>query len=860
MAITNNNIKTPNNVGGMFGYNFYNSSIANNEKLTLEQKQKKIDFNNNIGQIAMMAQGLGSLIEGYAASRQDTTPLEQRVGLYDLGGQLMGGMQVGMGALQLGANAFNQSKIANTKQLKEQIRDFGTKQSTAMSFDDLAKEYDQFSALKHISARDLRGNSYLQDGANMLTSAGSGAATGAMFGPIGAGIGAVVGGLTSFLGSNRGRHKAKEEETKINKLSDWANTSRQSILGYRGGEIAESNFLDMMRNYGTEDEEVNVQAYGGNLFKYGGGSRIAKRHQRSTADRDKLISFLTGGLAGLSSSNKKSKSGSFGGGKTGSGGATSKPSSKTIEYEVNDTTIVPPIYRDFNTAFDNARERGDSVFIFNNKPYTTELGEGDHSAGYNRFEVLVPADTIVDTMKKKKTVDNSWAMGGPMFTQGGIWSNDLTYINNGGTHEQNPIEGVPMGVAPDGTPNLVEEGEVIWNDYVFSNRLKLPKRLLDKYKLGGKLTFAEAVDALTKQSKEMPNDPITKATNDVILSELQNEQELVRMNRQKNKLKKQEGIMPMVAAHGGKLGMLFGGDGDYSQFLLNPYLGFTDFVNNLTTDQANTMLNNQYQYYIQADENEKKSNRYKAVEKFYKENPSYHSPNITINAEQLKGLQTALLGKKQMPIFDSNLKYAPIGINALSTLYNIASPIDYSEANAYSSIAGNVKSNYISFSPIQNTLRYRPVDPTIGLNQAAASNAATRRAMTELTTNPLAARAGILANEYAYQLGIGELIRKAQEENWSRRKEVAQEQRTVDAFNSAGRREVATQNQAEDAAVRALQTNYTAQAAKARAAAKQAKATAIGSGLTTLANNFYNLGVQRDNSGALQWLLNNDYL
>lgn len=791
MVDKNNNIKTPNNVGGMFGYNFYNSNIANNEKLTLEQKQKKIDFNNNIGQIAMIAQGLGSLIEGYAASRQDTTPLEQRVGLYNLGGQLMGGMQVGMGALQLGANAFNQSKIANTKQLKEQIRDFGTKQSTAMSFDDLAKEYDQYSALKHISARDLRGNSYLQDGANMLTSAGSGAAAGAMFGPVGAGIGAFVGGLTSFLGSNRGRHKAKEEATKINKLSDWANASRQSILGYRGGEISESNFLDMMRNYGTEDEGVNVQAYGGNLFGHGGGSRIAKKHQRSTADRDKLISFLTGGLVGLASSNKKSKSESFGRGKTGGGGATSKPSSKTVEYEVNDTTIIPPIYRDFNTAFDDARERGDSVFIFNNKPYTTELGEGDHSAGYNRFEVLVPADTIVDTMKKKKTVDNSWAMGGPMFTQGGIWDNNLTYINNGGTHEQNPIEGVPMGVAPDGTPNLVEEGEIIWNDYVFSNRLKLPKRLLDKYKLGGKLTFAEAVDALTKQSKEMPNDPITKATNDVILSELQNEQELVRMNRQKNKLKRR--------------------------------------MSNLASIQELDNMQN-----------------------------VFPTSNINAFGGRLYGGEEK--HSSQMEKFDSNLKYAPIGINALSTLYNIASPIDYSEADAYSSIAGNVKPNYISFSPIQNTLRYRPVDPTISLNQVAASNAANKRTLSELAINPLTARAGILANEYAYQLGIGEIMRKAQEENWNRRKEVAQEQRTVDAFNSNGRRQVATQNQAEDTAVRALQTNYTEQAAKARAAAKQAKATAIGSGLTTLANNFYNLGVQRDNSGALQWLLNNGYL
>lgn len=28
-----------------------------------------------------------------------------------------------------------------------------------------------------------------------------------------------------------------------------------------------------------------------------------------------------------------------------------------------------------------------------------------------------------------------------------------------------------MGIAPDGAPNLVEQGEVKFNDYIFSNRL-----------------------------------------------------------------------------------------------------------------------------------------------------------------------------------------------------------------------------------------------------------------------------------------------------------------------------------------------------------------------------------------------------
>ena len=32
-----------------------------------------------------------------------------------------------------------------------------------------------------------------------------------------------------------------------------------------------------------------------------------------------------------------------------------------------------------------------------------------------------------------------------------------------------------------GTPNLVEEGEVIYNDYVFSNRMNIPDDVRKKY-------------------------------------------------------------------------------------------------------------------------------------------------------------------------------------------------------------------------------------------------------------------------------------------------------------------------------------------------------------------------------------------
>lgn len=129
------------------------------------------------------------------------------------------------------------------------------------------------------------------------------------------------------------------------------------------------------------------------------------------------------------------------------------------------------------------------------------------------------------------------AFGGELNTNGGDFSTGLMFIDEGGTHESNPYEGVPMGVAPDGKPNLVEEGEAIYNDYVFSNRLTVPKDVRNKYKLRGTndLTFADAVKQLTKGATERPNDPISQETLNDIMTDLMTTQEELRIQQENNK-------------------------------------------------------------------------------------------------------------------------------------------------------------------------------------------------------------------------------------------------------------------------------------------------------------------------------------
>lgn len=121
-------------------------------------------------------------------------------------------------------------------------------------------------------------------------------------------------------------------------------------------------------------------------------------------------------------------------------------------------------------------------------------------------------------------------------THGGDFSNGVTFINSGGTHEQNPFEGVPMGVAPDGKPNLVEEGEVLYNDYVFSNRLHPTDKELKEFNLPKKYkrhTIAFIVKDMSKESAERPNDPISKRGLEASLGKLALLQEEQRMKKGK---------------------------------------------------------------------------------------------------------------------------------------------------------------------------------------------------------------------------------------------------------------------------------------------------------------------------------------
>ena len=138
----------------------------------------------------------------------------------------------------------------------------------------------------------------------------------------------------------------------------------------------------------------------------------------------------------------------------------------------------------------------------------TDLALGNFDATNNAYKQNQFSNAM-------KSFYRSAEYGGLLGTHGSDFSNDIKYINVGGTHEQNPNNGVLMGVDEEGTPNLVEEGEVIFNDYVFSARLKPSKKALNDSLIGDKylgMTYAEIAEKLAEKSEEMPNDKIEQNT------------------------------------------------------------------------------------------------------------------------------------------------------------------------------------------------------------------------------------------------------------------------------------------------------------------------------------------------------------
>lgn len=142
-------------------------------------------------------------------------------------------------------------------------------------------------------------------------------------------------------------------------------------------------------------------------------------------------------------------------------------------------------------------------------------------------DAAIAQNNVLSQREAMSALSNYAAFGGWVPGNGGDYSNGLVSFNTGNSHEANPNGGVPQGIGPNGKQNLVEQGETRWDDYVFSDRLKIPKGFDKEYLIGNlkNKTYADASKLLSKESKERPFDTISKNGRDAMLGRLRGAQE-----------------------------------------------------------------------------------------------------------------------------------------------------------------------------------------------------------------------------------------------------------------------------------------------------------------------------------------------
>ena len=359
---------------------------------------------------------------------------------------------------------------------------------------------------------------------------------------------------------------------------------------------------------------------------------------------------------------------------------------------------------------------------------------------YNYDETFAPTGTLFQGARDSLTTHPD------ALTHGGVFSDGVTVVGEGGSHEENPLSGVPMGLAPDDQPNLVEEGEVVFNDYVFSNRLHPTEKMLKQYNIPLKYkdhTFAGIAEKFNKEPEERPNDPIAKRGLLANMGKLMQAQEEVRA--------KKEARQGTQFASGG-----FTNANDDTLLYGDPFT-----YNDFSGSQGSIS------------------------------NPNNNSPSSDEDG------------------FNASwLRYAPVVGSGISALASLRDKPDYAGANAVGNAVANMSP--ITATPIGNKLRYTPLDREFYLNRLDASAGATRRAVNNNAGgNRGTAMAGILAADYNYGQNLGNLARQAEEYNQAQKERVEGFNRQTDMFNSEAGLKAATATQGvKEAQLRGIIEEY----------------------------------------------------
>lgn len=510
------------------------------------------------------------------------------------------------GVVQAGVS---NAQIADTSGIEAQNKAQKNMVVGASSNDDLMSEWGSWNKVKDdYSWKDVRGGSTGQRVTNTIGAAGQGAAAGASVGgPIGAIVGGVVGlgsAIGGWLGGNR---KAKRKAKRLNKAAKEANERALTSFETRAENIDTQNDFNMLANFSAYGGPLE---FGSGAIGYEFDNRYLNNQEMSAIAKQRLTSLPNsfqalpemntynafaegGGLSREKNYGSKKKpypsvpSGDFAGphrsypiptkadardalrlaGLHGNESVRRKVLAKYPSLKAFGGSLFNDVVgNNFNQSFTQGIQG-----MFQQEPEQTvqaaniaKDGGGIHIKKKNRgkFTEYCGGKVTEACIRRGKNSSNpttrkratfaqnarNWnAFGGWLNTQGGDFTNGVTFIDEGGSHEENPYQGIQIGVDPEGAPNLVEQGEVVYDDYVFSDRMEIPDDIRKEYKLRGK-TFAKAAKSAQRESEERPNDPLSTKGLQAAMERIATAQEEA---RQRKEAHREGNEYPSMFAYGG---------------------------------------------------------------------------------------------------------------------------------------------------------------------------------------------------------------------------------------------------------------------------------------------------------------------
>lgn len=548
-------------------------------------------------------------------------------------------------------------------------------------------------------------------------------------------LGSIGSGITGIVESAVTNNKIAdtiEEEGFIDSVGNtkFGSGSFNNLLSdFNMNELARTNFT------GKELRGLTTgQMLGNTLSGIGSGAIAGAQVGGPWGAVAGAATGLLGGLAGIFTGNSKAR--------RKAAELNKLAEQANTEYLNNfNNAVINTQNTMFNNSLLNIAAKGGKIYIKpQNRGKFTE-----YCGGKVTSECIARGKKSSSAAVRKRAVfaENArrWhSLGGNLFeaggllpashTNGGIFSNGITIIGNGGTHENNPFDGVQIGMDANGVPNMVEEGEVIWNDYVFSNRLEPSEEFKTKYKLKGN-TFADAAKEIQKESEERPNDPISKRGLEDSMTKLMIEQEGIRQQDDMNDKR--------LFKRGGKVKLP-----DYVEVTEEP---------------------------IEEDNSD--------LEAFW---GAAKTPEQRITLMEMDPTNAY-----KKPEYKRNhlLRYAPVLGSAIAVgsdlLGNTNTP-QYREAKVIDDALKSI--NPIDYTPIGDYLSFIPFDPNYVGNRLSEQAAAGRRAIVNQSVNPGMAISGLLALNKGSQESLAEAYRQGLEYNQAQRERVAGFNRETNLTNA----------------------------------------------------------------------------